>query len=94
MLSIEQIQDLRDLLRDGVLRTERDDGETYFLGIHSTLGDMAASIQYENSIVDWIENQEISIRDGIEPEGTATRENAVRSLPGWYAVRTGIGGVE
>ena len=40
MLTIEQIHDLRDHLRDGVLRTERDDGETYFHGIHSALGDM------------------------------------------------------
>jgi len=90
MLTIEQIHDLRDHLRDGVLRTERDDGETYFHGIHSALGDMAASIQLENAIADWIENQEISIRDGIEPEGTATRAHAVRSL----LVNSGIGGME
>lgn len=34
----------------------------------------------EDRIRVWIENQEESIRDGIEPEGTATRDNAIETI--------------
>ena len=41
MLTLEHIRDLRDHLRDGVLRTERDDGETYWQGVYDALGEEA-----------------------------------------------------
>jgi hypothetical protein len=39
-----------------------------------------AEQKLEDRIFDWIENQEEAIRDGIEPEGTATRDNAIEAI--------------
>ena len=41
MLTLEHIRDLRDHLRDGALRMERDDGETYWQGVYDALGEEA-----------------------------------------------------
>ena len=42
--------------------------------------DKKSEQKLEDRITDWIENQEESIRDGIEPEGTATRDNAIEAI--------------